>query len=73
METLGELLFNARKKLNISLKEAQNITGCSDATISLLERDLRNPSFKVAIKLADSYSIPLEKMAECMKNKMVTK
>jgi len=63
MAVLRNLLFNARTKLKMSLREAEKISGVSNAYISLIESGKRtDPHPNILRKLADCYGLDIDEV-----------
>jgi len=60
METLGNTLKTARKKLGLTLVQVEESLKISNAYLSQLENDkIKNPSANILYKLSKLYHIPL--------------
>ncbi len=64
MSTVGEKLIEARVRANLTLREANEASGVSRTTISLLERGLQDPRDLTLGKLARAYGVTLEELRE---------
>ncbi len=68
-QTLGQLLFKSRNKLNFSLRKSAELVGLSANTIFKLENDtVENPSIHVFVLLSDAYEIDLNKLVRAWQN-----
>lgn len=60
MASKGLILKEARKNVNLTLRQVEDMTGISNAYLSQLENDkIKNPSGNTLFKLSKLYKIPL--------------
>lgn len=59
MNNLGKYLKKVREDLNLSLRQADKLTGISRSYLSQLERGAHEPQFRTLQKLAKFYNVPL--------------
>lgn len=65
MDKLGELLADARKRQNLTLRAAQDAVGISNAYLSQLETGkVQSPSPVVLHKLSELYGLPYATVME---------
>jgi putative transcriptional regulator len=57
-----ELLLKERKKRQLTQQQAADFIGIHISTYANIEIGRRNPSFKVALKIADFYGINIKKI-----------
>ena len=65
-ESLGSLLKRTRQAARLSLTEATLAIGCAKSTLSEIERDRIQPSFSMAIRISQTYDLPLLMMASAL-------
>lgn len=63
MESLGNILKNARKTNGFTLRQVEESTEISNAYLSQLENDkIKSPSANILYKLSALYKIPLNQL-----------
>jgi transcriptional regulator with XRE-family HTH domain len=63
MTKLGDLLLNARKRLGLSLRDAEEASGVSNAYISMIESGKRaDPHPNILKKLAIAYGLDIDEV-----------
>ena len=60
--TLGDIIRDNRKLLNLSLRDLASMTNVSNAYLSQVERGLHQPSIRVLRAIADALELSSEQM-----------
>jgi len=55
-----KILVRQRKKMKLTQQDVADIIDVHVSTYSNIERGVRNPSFKLAVKIADLYDISIK-------------
>lgn len=56
-ETMGQRLLRLRKARGLSQKEAADRLGIDRSTISSYERDMRQPSYDILVRMVSVYKV----------------
>lgn len=66
--TIGKLFALAREMKGLSLQQAAMRTGVSKPCIHQIEHDKsKDVAFRIIVKLADFYSLKLDRIADCLR------
>ena len=67
--SFGEFLRSARKNVNMTLDSASDAIGCAKSYLWGLENGKSEPSFAMAKRIAEAYSVELITLASYLPNK----
>lgn len=57
--TVGQLIKEEREKAGLSIRQLSKLSGVSLSYLSEVERDLKNPSAKIIMKLSETLNVSM--------------